>query len=189
MAKLSGNNKIEVVSEAAKVAVGSLILAGALYFIDLKTGFLANLAVERRDVVMIGLCAVGFALFWIIMDKTFFSPFIKLFEARERLTVGAEAELKEKESLIKDLLEDYEAKKLQALTAALAEKNHALSGVKAEAQRMVDSAKEESQAAIKSARAALEAESERLAGGIQHEGELLAKQVVDKVIAGDQTRL
>lgn len=182
MKKLSESNKIEVVSEALSVALGASALAALLYFIDTRTGFLKTLDITQADVVMIGCAAVGFCLLWVLMDKWFFTPYVKLFEKREKLTVGAEEDFKHKEIEIAEMLEQYEVKTIQARGIAAREKAEIINKAKVEANAKIEAAKKVAQDATAIAKQNLAARRAELQNDARKEAESLAQQMIGKVL-------
>ncbi len=183
MKKLSENNKIEVVSEAIKVAIGSSLLSALLYAIDQSTDFLKILDITSSDVIMIGASASGFCLLWILLDKWFFTPFVNLHEKREQLTVGAEDVMKQKETEIAEMLEQYEIKTIEARTEAVKEKSASILNAKNESNKLVDAAKHTAQETISKARAEFTDRKSKLKNDSTKEAQVLADQMVSKVLS------
>lgn len=183
MKKLSENNKIEVVSEAFKVALGSVALAALLYYIDISTGFLKTLDINRDDVVMIGAAAVGFCFLWIVLDKWLFTPYVKLFERREKLTTGADEDIKHREEEIAVMLEQYEVKTLEARAASMKEKSEALQKAKSDSNSKIDRAKTVAQEELAKSKQEIASRKTQLESSAQKEAESLAVDMVNKVLA------
>lgn len=164
------------------MALGAVLLAGILYYLDATYGLGKTLDVNRTDIMMIGYCAVGFCFIWILMDKWFLKPYLSLIERREELTSGAEATAKQKEEELQEILEQYEVKLLEARMAAVKKKQESVQSAKAESNRKIEEAKLQAEAKIAEARRAISEKKSRMQMDVQKEAEALAGQMVDKVM-------
>jgi F-type H+-transporting ATPase subunit b len=182
MKKLSENNQIKVVPEAVKVLIGACILGGILFFFDFKMALLKTLDINQTDVKMILGTAAGFCVLWAILHHWFFTPLLKLYEKREKLTVGAEDNLKEKENEISEVLEKYEILTLEARSQALKEKNEILNRAKAEANSEIEKAKLRVQESVGKAKKDISERKIQLQNDAQKEAESLASEMVNKVL-------
>jgi len=125
---------------------------------------------------------VAFLVFWFLLTKLLFKPFIGLLEERERRTEGAKAEaavLKEKGER---LLKEYE----QAIAKAKDEGRAAKEGILQEArqarERLLGQAREEAAGMVQAAREEIRKELERGRELAAREAEAIARQMAEKIL-------
>ncbi len=125
---------------------------------------------------------VAFLVFWFLLTKLLFRPFIGLLEERERRTEGAKAEAASLKEEGERLLKEYE----QAIARAKEEGRVAKEGILQEArrvrERLLGLAREEAARMVEAAREEIRRELERgreLAG---REAEAIARQMAEKIL-------
>jgi F-type H+-transporting ATPase subunit b len=174
--------EVSVAVQATRVAVGVVILVGLFYYLDVNYSVSKLFDLKSEDIVFIGCAGVIFSLFWILMNKFFWKPYLELFDAREKATVGAEAEYRDVEEEASKVLEKYEELVMQARTQAMKKKLSQLGEAKQKAQKILDDAQTQSQNLLNEARKEILKEKESLMQGARHEAESLANILVNRIV-------
>lgn len=104
------------------------------------------------DVVMIVSCALLFLVFWLVMEKCFFIPYLSLLEAREKATLGAEESAESGMKKVENLKADYESKLMQVRVLAIERKIATLENAKREAAQMLEKAEGDAQEQVRTVR-------------------------------------
>ena len=182
MGKVSHETKVSTVAQAIKVAIGVVVLVGIFIYLDAQFAISKTFDLTSDDLKLIGISGLSFCLLWVVLDKFLFSPYFQLFEAREKVTVGAEAELKLINEETEDLKFKYESRLLEVRTLALKDKQAVLADAKLKAQTVIDAAQKEAQTMIEQARAQLTSEKQNLNVKAKEEAEALAADLVNKAL-------
>lgn len=182
MGQVSHKENLPVAVHATRVAIGVAALVGIFYYLDITFAVSKLFDLVTNDIVMIGVCGVSFCVFWILMTKWFFEPYIELFEAREKATVGAEADFQAKEEEANRVMEKYEELVLQARTQAMKKKLAILADSKQKAQKIIEEAQGQAQQMLAEARKQISEEKSSLSNVAKQEAETLASAVVSKIL-------
>lgn len=142
--------------------------------------FLKNFDLVPFDLVMIAIGAVLFVCLWQILRIVVFQPYLKLVDARERATSGAEAQARANEERAMILFKEYEQKLMEERAVALKVKFEALSKAKAEAGRMINKAESEAQSYLEGVRKELDKEVGAVKQRVAFEAETLAGLLAER---------
>lgn len=125
---------------------------------------------------------VAFLVFWFLLTKLLFKPFIGLLEERERRTEGAKAEAAALKEEGERLSKEYE----QAIAKAKDEGRAAKEGILQEArqarERLLGQAREEAARMVQAAREEIRKELERGRELAAREAEAIARQMAEKIL-------
>ena len=143
--------------------------------------FLKNFDLTVLDAQMILVWGVLFVIFWQLMARTVFRPFITVVEARDAATTGASEGAQK-------IVQEAEALKLKAEDTiaevrvnAMKEKLSELAKARAQAQQIVEEAEHKAQAQIAKSRLELSDKLSKLRGELESEANEMAKAIVSKV--------
>ena len=125
---------------------------------------------------------VAFLVFWFLLTKLLFKPFIGLLEERERRTEGAKAEA----AALKEEGERLSKEHEQAIAKAKDEGRAAKEGILQEArqarERLLGQAREEAARMVQAAREEIRKELERGRELAAREAEAIARQMAEKIL-------
>ena len=139
---------------------------------------------ELKDAQMI---LVGIALFWIYYKVTstlLFTPLLRLVEAREAATEGAQEGASRLEAEAARVEQEYEESLLEGRQAAVTAKLAALAKVSKEASTIVADAEAAGNRLLESERESLTQLEERLRSELESDVESLAEGLVGKLLSG-----
>lgn len=125
---------------------------------------------------------IAFLLFWFLLTKLLFKPFLALTEERERRTGGVKAEA----ALLKEegqrLLKEYEQAIAKARDEGRAMKERIIDEARQTRERLLAQAREDAARALEAARAEIEKQLQRGREIAAREAEGIAQQMVEKVL-------
>ncbi len=133
------------------------------------------------DFQMILVCAVIFYIYTVIASKTLFGPLLKLYEAREQATVGAESSASESLLEAENLEKEYEAQITEARIQAMQEKLEILSIASKDANETLGKAEDAARDEIVSARAKLEESREKLRSELFQDADAMAQELAKEL--------
>lgn len=125
---------------------------------------------------------IAFLLFWFLLTKLLFKPFLALMEERERRTGGVKAEA----ALLKEegqrLLKEYEYAIAKTRDEGRAIKERIIDEARQTRERLLAQAREDAARALEAARAEIEKQLQRGREIAAREAEGIAQQMVEKVL-------
>ncbi|MCB0333672.1 MAG: hypothetical protein KDD55_09255 [Bdellovibrionales bacterium] len=133
------------------------------------------------DFQMILVCAVVFYLYTVIASKTLFGPLMKLYEAREQATIGAESSASETIREAESLEQEYGAQLTEARIQAMQEKLEILSIATKDASGILGTAENTARDEILSARQSLEASREKLRAELFQDADAMAQELAGEL--------
>ena len=113
---------------------------------------LKNFDIVPLDVLMIGVCSLLFIGLWKLLDKTLFTPYMALLEAREALTTGAASTAGDLLNKTDLAISKYNELITTARVSSMKKKLDAVNAAKSEAAKIVEAADAESQELLRTAR-------------------------------------
>ena len=117
-----------------------------------------------------------------ILNTLVFKPFIKLIDRREKLTRGAIDEARELEEKVKEIIEEYDAKLVEARAQAQEERSKILREAETASEGIISKARQEAVGIIEEAKTKLEADTGRIKEKLKGDVELLAKDIASKIL-------
>lgn len=124
----------------------------------------------------------SFLVFWFLLNKLLFKPYLWILEERERKTKGARAEAAQLADTAARLKAEYE----KAIADATAEAQAIKDTLRAEAARVRDQilnqAREEAAQRLHAARDALQRELQRAREQGAREAEIIAREMAEKIL-------
>ena len=156
--------------------MGGLLEAPAQQYLDLSP----------KDLVMIPVGGAVFIVFWLMMDKALFRPFVTLSATREELTQGAEVSAATAKEQTAQLEAEYEEKLTDARVKGMQEKAKILGVARKEAQTALDEASSKSIDDIAAAREGIAKEGEALKEQLLNQSDELISAVVEKVTSSPE---
>lgn len=123
-----------------------------------------------------------FLLFWFLMDKIIFKPFLGLLDERERRTEGAKAETG---ALIEDaerLRAEYESGMAKAQEEAAAVKEAILVDARRSREQLLTQAREEAGKMMERSRGEIRIELQKARELVLREAEAIARQMTEKIL-------
>lgn len=133
------------------------------------------------DAYMIGVVSILFVFFWRAMERVLFKPYLKLIEAREKATVGAEEEATAAYTQAEVGEREYDAKILEARRSAMEKKLAVLAKAKIEADKIAHDATAESEKILAAARGEIRAEADTARTQLNDQAQSLANDLVAKL--------
>jgi F-type H+-transporting ATPase subunit b len=123
-----------------------------------------------------------FLLFWFLMDRIIFKPFLGLLDERERRTEGAKAETA---ALIEDaerLRAEYESGTAKAQEEAEAVKEAILVDARRSREQLLAQAREEAGKMMERSRGEIRIELQKARELVLREAEAIARQMTEKIL-------
>jgi F-type H+-transporting ATPase subunit b len=123
-----------------------------------------------------------FLLFWFLMDRIIFRPFLRLLDERERRTEGAKAETA---ALIEDaerLRAEYESGMAKAQEEAAAVKEAILVDARRSREQLLTQAREEAGKMMERSRGEIRIELQKAREVVLREAEAIARQMTEKIL-------
>jgi F-type H+-transporting ATPase subunit b len=123
-----------------------------------------------------------FLLFWFLMDRIIFKPFLGLLDERERRTEGAKAETA---ALIEDaerLRGEYESGTAKAQEEAEAVKEAILVDARRSREQLLAQAREEAGKMMERSRGEIRIELQKARELVLREAEAIARQMTEKIL-------
>lgn len=143
--------------------------------------FLKNFDLVPFDVVMICACALLFVVFWQVLSRVLWQPYLALVEARERATVGAQTGASDARARASELRQQFDEKIGNARIAAMEKKLSVLESAKKEAHLIVEKAEGDAQEHVRSVRWEIGSKMEDFQRRAASEVDGLAKIIVERV--------
>lgn len=125
---------------------------------------------------------VAFLVFWFLLTKLLFKPFIGLLEERERRTEGAKAEAAALKEEGERLSKEYERAIAQAREEGRAAKEGIIQEARQLRERLLSQAREEAARMVEAAREEIHKELERGRELAAREAEAIARQMAEKIL-------
>jgi F-type H+-transporting ATPase subunit b len=125
---------------------------------------------------------VAFLVFWFLLTKLLFKPFIGLLEERERRTEGAKAEAAALKEEGERLSKEYERAIAQAREKGRAAKEGIIQEARQLRERLLSQAREEAARMVQAAREEIRKELERGRELAAREAEAIARQMAEKIL-------
>lgn len=125
---------------------------------------------------------VAFLVFWFLLTKLLFKPFIGLLEERERRTEGAKAEAAALKEEGERLSKEYERAIAQAREEGRAAKEGIIQEARQLRERLLSQAREEAARMVQAAREEIRKELERGRELAAREAEAIARQMAEKIL-------
>ena len=144
-------------------------------------GILKTFDLTMIDGIMIPICCLLFFVLWRGLDKFLFSPYLKLFEARELLTTGAVAHSQSLESRANELSHEYEAKMVDARMAAMKLKLELTNKAKLEASAILEKAEQDAKQVVSKAREAIASSAGSANASVGADSSRMIDLIVQKV--------
>ena len=150
--------------------------------------FLKTFDLTQTDAIMIVVWLFAFVVIWKLLAQYFFLPYLKLIEAREAASSGANDLAQEKNKKADQLQKDYEKRLLEEKVKVLNVRTQQLTAAKREAQTILESAEKEAQAFTAKSRDELKTRMASVTRNVPTEAEALANLLIDKIRKGDGAR-
>lgn len=145
-----------------------------------------NLQLYPHELLMIPVVGFLFCLFWILMTKLLFRPYLNLIEAREELTVRAVERTDQANSLAEEITTEFEAEISRTRKEAIKNKNAVVSEAQKQAAVISEKADAEAEAKLRHQRRDIAERTQEIKEEIIGDLDQLAGAVVDKLkIAGN----
>ena len=144
-------------------------------------GLLKTFDLEPYDLPMILVGAALFYIFWKVMDRAVFSPFLALHEAREAATEGSVGTANNLNKEADEIAAQYDEQFTEARVSAMQVKLSAVSKAKDEANKITKQASETADAALDRSRAELTTRIESLKAQTMREAAGLSGDIVEKL--------
>jgi len=125
---------------------------------------------------------VAFLVFWFLLTRLLFKPFIGLLEERERRTEGAKAEAAALKEEGERLSKGYEQAIAKAKDDGRAAKETILQEARQARERLLGQAREEAARMVQAAREEIRKELERGRDLAAREAEAIARQMAEKIL-------
>lgn len=142
---------------------------------------LQTFTITEQDVAMICAWALFFAAFVSLMSKYVFGPFLRLVEARERATSGAQVQARAITERAERLSAEFDQKITQTRIESMKLKIEEITKAKVEASRIVEEGEREAREITRRAREEIEARLGALREEVQQKSDALVEMVVQKV--------
>lgn len=136
---------------------------------------------KPRDGQMIVIGIFVFFVFWRIVEKLIFNPFLTLFEEREALTSGAHESSKQLLDEARAISTRCDEDLHRARVSAIAEKLQVLTAAKVQATKISEEAENEVQEMVRKARWEREQNLSQTKQKVMSDADALAQQVVQKL--------
>jgi F-type H+-transporting ATPase subunit b len=125
---------------------------------------------------------VAFLVFWFLLTKLLFKPFIALLEARERRTEGTKAEAATLKEEGERLAKEYEQAIAQVVEQGRAAKETIVEEGRQARERLLSQVREEAARRVEAARTEIHKELERGRALAAREAEAIARQMAEKIL-------
>ncbi|SRR5713226_1057117 len=125
---------------------------------------------------------VSFLLFWFLLDKILFKPFLGLLDERERRSGGVKAETASLEAEAERLRVEYESGIAKAREEGDAVKETILAEARQARERLLIQAREEAGRILQKARDEIQSELQRGQGQVVREAEAIAQQMTERIL-------
>jgi F0F1-type ATP synthase membrane subunit b/b' len=145
--------------------------------------FLKNLDLVPLDLAMILLWAVLFVVFWKLLEKFLFAPYLALGAARSAATVELEAQAQKNSEEAAILLKDYEAKIAEERVLAIKQQISSLNEAKGSAASIIAEAEKNSEHYLKQVRKEINGQLSVLRESAFQDVDSLARMIVEKAKA------
>jgi F-type H+-transporting ATPase subunit b len=126
--------------------------------------------------------AILTVVLWLVISKLLFQPYLKLFEERERSTLGARHEAAELEHEGERLKAQYEQKIAEAQTAGYAAKEAILREARQQREQLLARTREEASRVLERVREEVRSEMERERQLAEAEAATVAREMVSKIL-------
>ncbi|HEV8344448.1 MAG TPA: ATP synthase F0 subunit B [Candidatus Binatia bacterium] len=123
-----------------------------------------------------------FLLFWFLMDRIIFKPFLGLLDERERRTEGAKAETAALIEEAERLRAEYESGMAKAQEEAEAVKEAILVDARRSREQLLTQAREEAGKMIERSRSEIRIELQKARELVRREAEAIARQMTEKIL-------
>lgn len=123
-----------------------------------------------------------FLLLMLALRKYVLQPYLKAYDARESLTVGAQEEAREMECKALEVQKQYEQERQRAYSEVDAARKHEISEVSAEASRVVEQARERVQSELKDRQRDFEADLEQARRMAAVQVEKISAEITQKIL-------
>lgn len=133
------------------------------------------------DGAMVVLVVPCFIVFWKVMERYVFLPYLHLLEAREAATTGAQAEAQQESERARSFLDEYEEKLTETRIEAMKSKLSLLQSAKSEASKIIDQAEGEARKHVQNARHEAAQHIAQLKSAATREAEMLSQLIADKI--------
>ena len=158
----------------------------AIYYPSFETIMVETFDLQRIEIQLIPVGAILFFLFWKLMDKKVFSPFLALVEAREKATAGSLVDADKIYKQATDVAEKTEAEILQARKDAVKIKNEKILEAKIKVDNSIKDFEQEMLTRLLESRNHLELEVDKINQDLNSSQETLANEIVEKIKVGPQ---
>lgn len=125
---------------------------------------------------------VFFLVFWFLLTKLFFKPFVGLVEERERRTAGVKAEAAALEEEGERLSKEYEYAVAKARDEGRAVKEAIVQEARQTRERLLTQAREEASRTLAAVRQEIQRELQRGRELAAREAEAIARQMAEKIL-------
>jgi len=149
---------------------------------------LALFTLSPIDFYMILLCAVLFFLFLKLADKLLFTPFVKLYEAREQATEGAGQLATSQSTEAEKLTAQYETELTEARIESMQKKLSVLKEARDSAQSILSAAESDVRAFLNTEREKQKEQQEKLLDRLSGEVETLSSSIVERLLDTQPTQ-
>jgi F-type H+-transporting ATPase subunit b len=142
--------------------------------------FLKNFDLVPQDLRMILLGAVLFVVLWKLLQAVLFAPYIKLLEAREAASTGAQATAQRNNADAQETLAKYNEELTAARVAFMGARNEAIERAREQADQIVGKAEHEVRQTIEAAHKEVSRDLEAVAEVVQREAEQLGNTMANQ---------
>ena len=125
---------------------------------------------------------VFFLLLWFLLARLVYSPFVGLFEERERRTEGARAEAASLRGEAERMRADYEKRIAMARDEGGAVKETVVQQGRDERERLLSRAREEAAEHLERIRGEIQQELRKQEQLVEREAEAIARQMAEKIL-------
>lgn len=146
-------------------------------------GLLKTFDLEILDAQMILVCVVLFVIFWKTLARVLINPMIRLSEARQNATSGAEHNAVEIAQQAEALAAEYEKKLSAARGQAIQERLDAIKEANIKAEGIVKAAEQEAQQLTEKSRAGLKATLTEVEARLMRDADSMVDSIVQKLKA------
>ncbi len=117
-----------------------------------------------------------------ILNKLVFKPFLNLMDRRDKLTRGAIEEAKELEEKVAHIIEEYDAKLVEARSLAVEERNKIVQEGQNVADGILSKAREETSELLQDAKGKLEADTQEIKDKVKSDVDDIARDIASRVL-------
>jgi len=136
---------------------------------------------DLLDGYMILVCAALFVVLWLVLEKILFIPFLNLIAAREKATVGVEADAQDAYQKAQVGERDYQSKITEARQIAMEKKLKELDLAKKESDAIILKAESEAEQLVSAAKAETKINAEKARKDTMAQAESLASELTSKL--------